>query len=81
MASGVPVAASNTSCIPEICGDAARYFDPEDPSAIADAMVAAATDDGVRADLIARGLSRVKEFTWEKCARKHREVFEAAAHR
>ena len=81
MASGVPVAVSNSSCMPEICGDAARYFDPDDARDIADAMIELATDDARRASLVARGFSRAKEFTWEKCARKHREVFEGAGKR
>ena len=36
MACGCPVASSNAGSLPEICGDAARLFDPEDVSAIAD---------------------------------------------
>jgi glycosyltransferase involved in cell wall biosynthesis len=78
MASGIPVAVSRASCMPEICGEAARYFDPDDPRDMADAMVALATDETLRADLIGKGSARVREFTWEKCARKHREVFERA---
>ena len=77
MASGIPVAASNSSCMPEVCGDAALYFDPESPAEMAEAMVKVATDESARADLIARGTERLKEFTWEKCATKHREVFES----
>lgn len=60
MASGVPVVAARAGALPETCGEAARYAEPEDPDAIAAAI------DGVIGDgaLIAAGLSRAAGFTW-----------------
>jgi glycosyltransferase involved in cell wall biosynthesis len=69
MASGVPVVASNRAALPETCGDAALLVDPEDPSAIAEAVLAAATDESVRAPLIEAGRARAARFTWERTAR------------
>jgi glycosyltransferase involved in cell wall biosynthesis len=75
MACGCPVAASNVTAIPEVCGDAAVLFDPYDASSIADAVLEADT----RADeLREKGLARAKEFTWEGSARAHDEVYKAA---
>jgi glycosyltransferase involved in cell wall biosynthesis len=76
MACGCPVAASNVASIPEVCGDAAVYFDPLDPESIA---------DGIRRVLDhppAGGIERAARFTWEECARRHDDVYaELAAER
>ncbi len=69
MACGCPVAASNVASIPEVCGDAAVYFDPLDPESIA---------DGIRTVLDhppPGGIERAARFTWDECARRHDEVY------
>ena len=68
MACGTPVLASSTSALPEIAGDAALLIDPEDIAAIADGMARLASNAVLRADLRARGLARVAQFTWKRCA-------------
>ena len=70
MASGVPVVAANRAALPETCGDAAILVDPDDAPALADAAVAAATDEQTRGPLIERGLARAGEFTWDRTARR-----------
>jgi glycosyltransferase involved in cell wall biosynthesis len=69
MASGTPVVASNRGGLPETCGDAALLVDPEDPQALADAAVSAATDEAARARMVEAGLARAARFTWEETAR------------
>ncbi len=75
MASGVPVVVAPSGALPETCGDAARYADPEDPSAIADA-VADAIGDGA---LAAAGRERAARFTWERTAQGVDDVVAGAA--
>ena len=73
MACGCPVAASDVASIPEVCGDAAVYFDPFDPESIA---------EGIRAVLDrppSGGIERAARFTWDECARRHDEVYEELA--
>jgi glycosyltransferase involved in cell wall biosynthesis len=72
MACGCPVACSNAASLPEIVGDAARLFDPNDPSAIADAIrdVLAAPEEWS-----ARGLERARLFSWDATARAHDSVY------
>jgi glycosyltransferase involved in cell wall biosynthesis len=73
MACGCPVACSRTTSLPEVCGDAAEYFDPLVPSDIADGVFRALA----RADELARrGLERARQFTWERSARAHEAVYE-----
>jgi glycosyltransferase involved in cell wall biosynthesis len=72
MACGCPVAVSNATSLPEICGNAAEYFDPLSPEDMAAAIVRAL--DG---QLVERGLARAAEFTWEACAGAHDDVYRA----
>jgi glycosyltransferase involved in cell wall biosynthesis len=76
MACGCPVVVSNVSALPEICGDAAVYINPDDTQSIADGVKRALEDEILRSDLIERGYRRVKEFTWEKTARETLRIFD-----
>jgi glycosyltransferase involved in cell wall biosynthesis len=71
---GVPVATSNTSSLPELGGAACLLFDPTDPDDVARVLHAACTDAPLRARLIAAGLQRGAEFSWDATARGTREV-------
>lgn len=74
MASGCPVAASSAGALPEICGDAALYFDPEEPDDIGAAMLRLATDADLAGKLRERGLERAATFDWDRTAREVSEV-------
>lgn len=76
MASATPVAVSNVASLPEICGDAAVYFDPTDAENIAQGIISAIQE---RDRLVPLGLEQVKKFTWQAAAAKHLEVFEAVS--
>jgi len=76
MACGTPVVASNATCIPEICGDAALLFDPHSPGELMHCLQRVLADDQLRLDLVIRGLNRVGEFTLEGFARRTLEVYE-----
>jgi glycosyltransferase involved in cell wall biosynthesis len=69
MACGCPVIASRAASLPEVCGDAALYCDPRDPSDIARAIRAVLDDDAMRLDLRRRGLERSGGFRWSNSAR------------
>jgi glycosyltransferase involved in cell wall biosynthesis len=79
MACGCPVAASERASIPEVCGDAALYFDPESAEAIAATVRNALEDQDVRARLRSSGLERTKAFTWRAAAERHQAIYERAA--
>ena len=76
MACGCPVACSDAGSLPEVCGDAARLFDPTS----VDAMVEAVEEILARpADWSARGIERAAHFSWEKTARAHDAVYSELA--
>jgi glycosyltransferase involved in cell wall biosynthesis len=70
MACGTPVVTSNVSCLPEVAGNAALCVPPTDVDALAGALETALNDEAVRADLVAKGFARAREFTWERAARE-----------
>ncbi len=68
MAAGVPVVTSNTSCLPEIAGDAAVLVDPRSPSEIASGLSRLLDSESTRAQFAALGRERAEMFRWETCA-------------
>ena len=78
MARNVPVACSNASSLPEVAGDAALLFDPHDEAAVASAISRLLGDETLRARLQARGLARVRRFTWERTAQLTLESYARA---
>lgn len=76
MACGTPVITSNSSSLPEVVGDAAIIIDPYDANKFAEEMYEVLTEDGLREEMIRKGLDRSKMFSWEKAARKTREIYE-----
>jgi glycosyltransferase involved in cell wall biosynthesis len=78
MAAGCPVVSSSAGSLREICGDAAVFFDPHDPSDLARAVLEAG---GRSADLQRRGLERVGHFSWDQCAAVHEQAYRFAAGR
>jgi len=74
MACGVPTIASNTSCLPEISGNALAYFDPLSVEDMAAYMHAALRDSDLRQSLRQKGINRAREFTWERCARQTLDI-------
>lgn len=73
---GVPVATSNATSLPEVAGDAALYFDPLDPSAIAAAVNRLLGDPELSRSLSSRGHTRSAKFSWEKTAYLTAAVYE-----
>lgn len=69
MACGTPVITSNTTSLPEICGGAAVYVNPESINDIADKLDLVLGDSNFRAALINKGLDRAADFDWLSSAR------------
>lgn len=68
MSQDCPVACGNTSSLPEVAGDAAEYFDPDDADAMRGALERVLNSPHRRDELIRRGRARLALFSWEKCA-------------
>lgn len=71
MRCGTPVAASNTSSIPEICGEEnAIYFDPYSANEIADKIALLYKNSQLQVELIEKGIQHSAKFNWTTCAKK-----------
>jgi glycosyltransferase involved in cell wall biosynthesis len=75
MAHGTPVACANAGALPEVCGDAAMYFDPLDTTAIAATVRRVFDDDALRSRLASAGRIRQAQFSWERAARETLSVY------
>jgi glycosyltransferase involved in cell wall biosynthesis len=79
MACGTPVVCSNISSLPEVAGDAALLVDPLDVEAWVTAFCRIAADEGLRRELVERGLRQAQRFSWRRCAEGTLQVLEAVA--
>lgn len=68
MVCGVPVVCSDRSSLPEVGGDAARFFDPEDVAAMSDVILAAWRDEVQREGMRQAGLAQAAHFSWARAA-------------
>jgi len=78
MARGVPVACSDRASLPEVAGDAALLFDPDDQAGVDAALRQILGDEPTRARLIKAGHRRVASFTWARTAEQAVESYRRA---
>ena len=76
MAFSCPVVCSNTSSIPEVAGQAAVFFQPDDPESVKEVLELVCEDSGLRQTLISKGLERTTHFSWRKCAEETVAVYQ-----
>lgn len=75
MVYGAPVAAANISCIPEILGDAAIYFDPANIQNMAETVKKIITNQKLRSEIIAKGHAQVGKYSWQRMAEQVHDVY------
>jgi glycosyltransferase involved in cell wall biosynthesis len=77
MAMKTPVAASTSSAIPEVCGEGAVYFSPENTEEMSKKMEVLFCDEELRKKMIKKGLEQIKKFSWQDSAKKIIDTFES----
>lgn len=75
MGYGTPVVSSNATCLPEVYGQAAHYFNPLDTSDIAEAIDQVLSDDALRTRLAKAGYKQIKKYSWKKMAQETHKVY------
>jgi glycosyltransferase involved in cell wall biosynthesis len=78
MACGAPVVCSGASSLPEVGGEAVRYFNPTDTKGMAQVMQEVLTDRGLQAEMREAGLERASGFSWERAAEETLGAYQAA---
>jgi glycosyltransferase involved in cell wall biosynthesis len=75
MTHGAPVVSSNATCLPEIYGDAAHYFDPLSVEAMVIAISEVLNDKALRQKLITAGQMQVNKYSWQRMAEQTLDVY------
>ena len=70
-----PVLVSNASCLPEVAGSAALYFDPHQPEQITNCIEQVINSQQLQDELIQKGLLQAAQFTWNKAVDKTLPVY------
>ncbi|AQX55564.1 glycosyltransferase family 4 protein [Priestia flexa] len=69
MAAKTPIVASNTSSIPEVCGDAAILIPPLNDQLLAESILRILNDNSLRNELVLKGEAQMKKFEWSESAK------------
>jgi len=80
MACGTPVAAAGAGSLPEVIGNAGRFFDPHSRAEMLRVFEKILSDDTLRDELSRLAVIRARQYSWEKAAEKTRLIFNALAH-
>ena len=81
MAYGTPVVSSHATCLPEVYGQAARYFDPNNTEDMAQKMLEVATNERLRRRLAQAGQQQVARYSWRRMAEQTLAAYHQAAGR
>ena len=76
MSYGTPVVSSSATCLPEVYGQAAHYFNPEDTSDIAEAIDQVLSNDKIRTRLSKAGYKQIKKYSWKKMAQETHKIYQ-----
>lgn len=71
----LPVISSRETCLPEILQDAAEYFNPKDPQAIASSANLILTNPTVRTNLIENGRKLLQKYSWKTTASATLQIY------
>jgi glycosyltransferase involved in cell wall biosynthesis len=77
MASGAPVVSSNATCLPEVYGEAAHYFDPRDVDDMVKAINKVLTNPELRKRLVAAGKKQVGKYSWQRMTEQTLGVYKS----
>jgi glycosyltransferase involved in cell wall biosynthesis len=75
MGNGSPVVSSNATCLPEVYGDAAHYFNPTDVTDMAKSIDEVLKDEELRKKLIKNGYEQIKKYSWKKTTQQTHDVY------
>lgn len=75
MVHGAPVVSSNTTCLPEVYGDAAWYFDPTNVPEMAAKIDEVLSNEQLRMGLIQKGKDKAAEYSWLRMAQQTHQVY------
>lgn len=78
MRHGAPVASSNATCLPEVLGSAASYFNPADSQQMADVINQILINPKHRSELISAGSKQAAKYSWHRMAQQTLDIYNKA---
>ncbi|MFC1651834.1 glycosyltransferase family 4 protein [Patescibacteria group bacterium] len=75
MACATPVVSSNAACMPEILGDASKYFDPNNTEEMAKKIAEVLKSENLQKEMSKQGPERTKQYSWERMAKETLNVY------
>ena len=78
MAHGAPVVSSNATCLPEIYGHAAIYFDPLDIDDMAVKIGEVINDPAIATELVKKGHAQTSKYSWQRMATQTLDIYNKA---
>ena len=79
MACGCPVVTTRSGAVPEVCDDAALYFELASPGSLTQALRRLLDENGLSSQMRRRGLARAAEYSWRRSAEVLLELIGPAA--
>lgn len=73
-----PVASSSATCLPEVYGEAAKYFDPTSVQDMASTIAEIIDNEDTRKDLITKGKVQAAKYSWKRMAKQTKAVYDKA---
>lgn len=80
MGYGVPVVSSSATCLPEVYGDAAHYFNPLDSRDMARAIEEVLTNEELAQNLVQKGFKQLDKYSWQRMAEQTLDVYMRSVH-
>ena len=75
MTHGTPLVSSNATCLPEVYGEAARYFDPLNTEDMARTINEVLSNESLRLELVKNGYNQVKKYSWKTMAEQTHQIY------
>ena len=75
MYEGCPVISSNATCLPEVYGSSALYFDPHSTADLVEKISELLEKPALRSELQKKGLKQVKKFSWQRMAEQTQDIY------
>jgi len=75
MGYGAPVVSSNATCLPEVYGDAAKYFDPLNVDDMVKSIDEVISNEQLRSTLIQEGHKQLAKYSWKRTAEQTLSVY------
>ena len=77
MSYNCPVISSNASCMPEVIGDAAEYFDPNSLDEMLESVEKTVFSDSRINELVQLGKQQIEKYSWQKCASETLSIYQS----